>query len=145
MCNLHFVFHCKHTCYFVLDLFWGGDLAYFIKHYRKKIQSGQSDTFVLLMSELLVAVNYLHEMCVVHRDLKPANIVLDERGQFSPGESGESEERRGQGSRGERSRAEQRRGDLALHRIALHRVASQRNRKGTRKVRSFGHSATRER
>jgi len=61
--------------YLVLEYAEGGEL--FHKISRTGVSESEART---LFSQLLKAVNYLHQQSIVHRDLKPENILLDGQG-----------------------------------------------------------------
>jgi serine/threonine kinase 32 len=75
--NLHYAFESEHQCHFVMDLFLGGDLQFYVRH-SPDVRTVQVVRF--WVAEVALALDYLHSRSVVHRDLKPANIVLDSLG-----------------------------------------------------------------
>jgi len=60
----------------LLDYVPGGEL---FSHLRKAMRF-ELDTARFVTSEIVLALEYLHNLNIVYRDLKPENILLDERG-----------------------------------------------------------------
>jgi len=52
---------------------YGGDLDSIIKDFVLKTKIVQ-----LLIAEVSLALDYLHNKKIIHRDIKPANILLNE-------------------------------------------------------------------
>ena len=57
----------------VLDYCPGGELFYHLTLYRRFSE----DIVKYIISELLLALIYLHSLNILYRDLKPENILLD--------------------------------------------------------------------
>ena len=74
--NMHYAFQDKENLYLVMDLLNGGDLRFHISRYRK-FSEEQTRFFI---SNIIYALEYIHENNVIHRDIKPENLVLDEKG-----------------------------------------------------------------
>ena len=74
--NMHYAFQDKENLYLVMDMLSGGDLRYHISRYRK-FSEEQTRFFI---SNMIYALNYIHDNNVIHRDIKPENLVLDENG-----------------------------------------------------------------
>ena len=68
--NLYFCFQSANYLFMVLDYCSNGDLSSL-----KKISNAK-----LLISEILLAIEYMHEKNILYRDLKPENILLDSEG-----------------------------------------------------------------
>jgi len=79
--NLHVVFQSPKKVYFVLDLYFGGDLDFFVRRTSKTIPAEtKSKLFQLYAMEMIIAINYIHTQHIVHRDIKPANVVISSEG-----------------------------------------------------------------
>lgn len=77
--NMHYAFEDKENLYLVIDLMSGGDLRYHIGKNRR-FSEEQTKFFVACM---LLALEHLHNNCILHRDIKPENLVFDEQGYLS--------------------------------------------------------------
>ena len=76
--NMHFSFQDNHYLYMILDLMKGGDLRYYFK--SKKDFTEKEVNFI--MSNLILALEYIHKNNIIHCDIKPENIVIDKAGYF---------------------------------------------------------------
>ncbi|RAL02120.1 serine/threonine protein kinase [Aspergillus ibericus CBS 121593] len=65
--------HTSFNVYLFLELIPGGDLFSYIQYKGGKL--GNIDTAVIVR-QILMALDYLHERDIVHRDLKPDNILM---------------------------------------------------------------------
>ncbi|CDZ97623.1 camp-dependent protein kinase [Phaffia rhodozyma] len=74
--NLRYAFQDDEHCFFVLDLMLGGDLRFHLD----RLGSLPEEAVKFIVSEIVLALDYLHSIRIVHRDLKPDNLLLDERG-----------------------------------------------------------------
>ena len=74
--RLHYAFQSPERFYFVLDYVHGGDMFH---HLRKRLRFTEKET-KFYAAEIILALNYLHELGFVYRDLKPENILLDAEG-----------------------------------------------------------------
>ena len=54
----------------------GGELFTFLRN-KTKFKTNEARFYA---SEVVLAIEYLHERDIVYRDLKPENILLDEKG-----------------------------------------------------------------
>ena len=54
----------------------GGELFTFLRN-RTKFKTSEA---IFYASEVILALEYLHERDIVYRDLKPENILLDNKG-----------------------------------------------------------------
>ena len=70
-------FQDKDNLYLVLQLFTGGDLRYHLTNY---IYSFTETQLKFLLSNIILALQYIHSKGIIHRDLKPENILFDNKG-----------------------------------------------------------------
>jgi serine/threonine protein kinase len=63
----------------IIDYFTGGDMSALLD---KEEELPESDVRFYL-SEIVLAIEKLHEMGVIHRDIKPANILIDRDGHIA--------------------------------------------------------------
>jgi len=71
--KLHFAFQSNDKLCLVMDFINGGELFTYIN--REKRFSEERARFYA--AEIILALEYLHEMDIIYRDLKPENILLD--------------------------------------------------------------------
>ena len=74
--NMHFAFQDFYNLYLVMDLLNGGDLRFHIAH--KKTFSEDQTKFII--SNIILALEYIHKKNIIHRDIKPENLVLESTG-----------------------------------------------------------------
>ena len=74
--NMYFAFQDFCNLYLVMDLLTGGDLRYHIAH-QKTFSEAQTKFFI---SNMLLALEYIHSQNIIHRDIKPENLVLESIG-----------------------------------------------------------------
>ena len=74
--NMYFAFQDFCNLYLVMDLLTGGDLRYHIAH-QKTFSERQTKFFI---SNMLLALEYIHSQNIIHRDIKPENLVLESTG-----------------------------------------------------------------
>ncbi|CAI2386319.1 unnamed protein product [Moneuplotes crassus] len=74
--NLHWAFKSKDYLHMVLDYCSGGEFFYHLS------RNGRLDEEIakFYFSEVLLALEYLHNNGIIYRDLKPENILLDAEG-----------------------------------------------------------------
>ena len=82
--NMHFSFQDNRYLYMILDLMKGGDLRYYYKLYNqenneKKFSESECK---FMVTNLMLALEYIHNNNIVHCDIKPENIVIDKNGYF---------------------------------------------------------------
>ncbi|KAL1504653.1 hypothetical protein AB1Y20_008433 [Prymnesium parvum] len=76
--RMHSAFQTHQHLYMALDYCGGGDLAVHVRHATGGRLTEETATFVA--SELLLALEYLHEHGVIHRDVKLENVLIDAQG-----------------------------------------------------------------
>ena len=74
--NMYFAFQDFYNLYLVMDLLTGGDLRYHIAY--KHIFSEEETKFFI--SNMILALDYIHSKNIIHRDIKPENLVLENSG-----------------------------------------------------------------
>jgi tRNA A-37 threonylcarbamoyl transferase component Bud32 len=74
--KLHYAFQTSKCLHFVLDYCPNGDLAELIAEHGCFTEA-EAKFFVI---ELILALEYLHDLEIIYRDLKPENILLDSDG-----------------------------------------------------------------
>ena len=76
--NMHFSFQDNDNLYLIMDYLSGGDLRYHLSH-RKASLFNESQTKFFL-SNIIIALEYIHSKKIIHRDIKPENLLLDSNG-----------------------------------------------------------------
>jgi len=74
--HLNFAFQDPKKLYFITDFMPGGELFYHLR--RSKFFSEFRARFYVC--EIILALEYLHQMNCIYRDLKPENILIDKDG-----------------------------------------------------------------
>ena len=81
--NMHFSFQNNQYLFMILDLKKGGDLRYYFRlcetESSKFFSEGECK---FMVSNLVLALEYLHKNNIVHCDIKPENIVISKTGYF---------------------------------------------------------------
>ncbi|XP_054711372.1 ribosomal protein S6 kinase beta-2-like [Uloborus diversus] len=74
--DLHYAFQTGGKLYLILEFLSGGEL---FMHLEKEVMLLE-DTACFYLSEILLALQHLHQEGIIYRDLKPENILLDSEG-----------------------------------------------------------------
>jgi serine/threonine protein kinase len=74
--RLHFAFQTNKNLYLVMEYLSGGELFFHLT--QSRVFSEVRARFYL--SEIVLALEYLHSNGIIYRDLKPENILLDQEG-----------------------------------------------------------------
>ena len=85
--KLHYSFQTPENLYMILDYCPIGDLSYQIQIYLF-----EEDEAKFYISELILAIEYLHKRDIIYRDLKPENILIDKEGHFKLADFGLAKE-----------------------------------------------------
>ena len=75
--GLEYAFQDHERLYLIMEFVNGGELFYHLKQVKKGFDEDRARFYA---SEILLALEYLHNMGVVYRDLKPENVLLDFEG-----------------------------------------------------------------
>ena len=75
--NLLYSFQNQNNLFLVMALLTGGDLRYHLLNYKFFFTETQ---LKFLMTNLILAIEYIHKKKIVHRDLKPENIIFNTQG-----------------------------------------------------------------
>ncbi|XP_062103163.1 probable serine/threonine protein kinase IREH1 [Humulus lupulus] len=65
-------FTCRENLYLVMEYLNGGDLYSLLRN----LGCLEEDVARVYIAEVVLALEYLHSLCVVHRDLKPDNLLI---------------------------------------------------------------------
>ena len=76
--NMYFSFQDYDNLYLIMDLLSGGDLRYHLS--LKKFQTFNEIQTKFFISNIIIALEYIHSQKIIHRDIKPENLVLDING-----------------------------------------------------------------
>ena len=76
--NMLFSFQDNDNLYLIMDLLPGGDLRYHINHIKLSYFNEIQTKF--LISNIIIALEYIHNQKIIHRDIKPENLLLDKNG-----------------------------------------------------------------
>lgn len=84
VCEFKHFFEDRENCYILLELCHNQSMNEMIKR-RKRLTEPEAAYF---MSQLLLAVQYMHENNVIHRDLKLGNLFIDKQLHIKVGDLG---------------------------------------------------------
>ena len=70
--NLKYAFQTNNKLYMVMEFMPGGELFYHLGKQRRF----NEETARFYISEVIIAIEYLHSQSIIYRDLKPENILL---------------------------------------------------------------------
>ena len=73
--NMYFSFQDYDNLYLLMDYLSGGDLRYHISHKKPCVFTEIQTKFII--SNIIIALDYIHSQKIIHRDIKPENLVLD--------------------------------------------------------------------
>jgi len=74
--SLEFAFQTPEKIFFVMEFKQGGELYHHLKNSRRF----DEERAKFYAAEVVIALEYLHQIDVVYRDLKPENVLMDEQG-----------------------------------------------------------------
>ena len=74
--KLHYSFQTPDNLYMILDYCPGGDLAFHLNK-RQIFDENEAKFFI---AEVILAMEYIHNLNIIYRDLKPENILIDKDG-----------------------------------------------------------------
>ena len=75
---MYFSFQDYDNLYLIMDYLSGGDLRYHLSQ-RKAFPFNEIQV-KFFISNIIIALEYIHSQQIIHRDLKPENLLLDTRG-----------------------------------------------------------------
>ena len=76
--NMHFSFQDCDNLYLIMDYLSGGDLRYHLSHRKSSLFNENQTKFFI--SNIIIALEYIHSKKIIHRDIKPENLLLDMNG-----------------------------------------------------------------
>ncbi|ETW47985.1 AGC/AKT protein kinase [Plasmodium falciparum MaliPS096_E11] len=86
--KMYYAFQTKQKLYFILEYCPGGELFFHLS----KLREFSEETAKFYSSEIILALEYLHDLNIIYRDLKPENVLLDELGHIRLTDFGLSKE-----------------------------------------------------
>ena len=76
--NMYFSFQDCDNLYLIMDYLSGGDLRFHI--IKKKSFPFTENQTKFIISNIILALEYIHNQKIIHRDLKPENLLFDNNG-----------------------------------------------------------------
>ncbi|CRG97095.1 rac-beta serine/threonine protein kinase, putative [Plasmodium gallinaceum] len=86
--KLYYAFQTSKKLYFILEYCPGGELFFHLS----KLREFSEEVAKFYSSEIILALQYLHNLNIIYRDLKPENVLLDELGHIRLTDFGLSKE-----------------------------------------------------
>uniref|UniRef100_A0A8C9LM59 Non-specific serine/threonine protein kinase n=1 Tax=Piliocolobus tephrosceles TaxID=591936 RepID=A0A8C9LM59_9PRIM len=86
--KMYYAFQTSKKLYFILEYCPGGELFFHLS----KIRFVNEKSAKFYMCEIILALQYLHELNIIYRDLKPENVLIDEQGHIKLTDFGLSKE-----------------------------------------------------
>ncbi|SBT50397.1 rac-beta serine/threonine protein kinase, putative [Plasmodium ovale wallikeri] len=86
--KMYYAFQTSKKLYFILEYCPGGELFFHLS----KLREFAEDAAKFYSSEIILALQYLHQLNIIYRDLKPENVLLDEHGHIRLTDFGLSKE-----------------------------------------------------
>lgn len=74
--KLYYAFQDEQKLYFITEFMQGGELFFHLR--RNSVYKDRAVVFY--MSEIILAIDYMHNNNYIYRDLKPENILIDKNG-----------------------------------------------------------------
>jgi len=74
--DLKYAFQARNKVYLIMEYLAGGELFMQLQKERMLME----DTAIFYLSQILLALEHLHQNGIIYRDLKPENIMLDRQG-----------------------------------------------------------------
>ncbi|XP_045464345.1 serine/threonine-protein kinase Genghis Khan isoform X2 [Harmonia axyridis] len=75
--HLHYAFQDETNLYLVMDYYCGGDLLTLLSKFEDRLPEDMAKFYI---TEMVLAIDSIHNLKYVHRDIKPDNVLLDANG-----------------------------------------------------------------
>ncbi|KAG1683509.1 Serine/threonine-protein kinase MRCK alpha [Nymphon striatum] len=75
--DLHYSFQDQHNLYLVMNYYCGGDLLTLLSKFEDRLPEDMAKFYI---TEMILAIDSIHNLGYVHRDIKPDNVLLDANG-----------------------------------------------------------------
>ncbi|KEG03829.1 rac-beta serine/threonine protein kinase, putative [Plasmodium vinckei vinckei] len=86
--KMYYTFQTSKKLYFILEYCPGGELFFHLS----KLNKFTEEIARFYVSEIIIALQYLHKLSIIYRDLKPENVLLDKYGHIRLTDFGLSKE-----------------------------------------------------